>query len=202
MKTLSLTVRRGAKADIPIRLESDTPAFVPITAMSQSAPIQIIAPAHGLPNGWRAAVMNAGGMIELNTPWNRLTNASLRRIARIDADTVAFPDVNSASFRTYTGGGQLAHYPPIDLAAYNAAAMDVRSAVGETLLAHYSTADGTLELDAANAALWIRLNDAATAELPAGTLVFDIELAAVAGGTTAICAPDSTLLVLPEITTT
>lgn len=202
MRKLSLTVRRGAKADIPIRIESDLLVFVAITSMSRSAPLLVTAPMHGMPNGWRAAIMNAGGMTELNTPWNHLRAADLRKIALVDANSFQVPDVNSASWRTYTNGGQVVYYQPIDLSAYSAASLDVRESVGATLLANYSTGTGTLELDNANSALWLRLSDAQSSALEAGTFVFDIEITRVAGGTTALCAPDSELLVLPEVTTT
>lgn len=202
MQSLSITVRRGARADIPIRIESDAVIFAAITDMTRAAPIQITAPGHGLPTGWRAAVMNARGMIELNTPWNRLQDSALRRVNRLDADTLSLPDINSVGFRPYTDGGQLAYYPPVDLAAYSAATMDVRSAIDSPQLAHYSTIAGTLELDATAAAVWVRLSDADTAALPAGNFLFDIELTALAGGTTAICSAYSTLIVLPEVTYT
>lgn len=202
MQKLSITVRRGAKADIPIRIESDTLVFVAITAMAKSAPLLVTAPLHGMPNGWRAAIMNAVGMTELNTPWDHLRAADFRKIALVDANSFQFPDVNSASWRTYTSGGQVVYYQPVDLSAYSAASLDVRESVGSPLLANYSTGTGTLELDTANSALWLRLSDAQSRALPAGTFVFDIELTRVAGGTTALCAPDSELIVLPEVTTT
>jgi hypothetical protein len=39
MKTLTLSLRLGATADIPIRVESDELTFAPITAMTKAAPV-------------------------------------------------------------------------------------------------------------------------------------------------------------------
>ena len=55
MKTLTLSLRLGATADIPIRVESDELTFAPITAMTKSAPVAITSTGHGIPDGWRAA---------------------------------------------------------------------------------------------------------------------------------------------------
>lgn len=202
MQKLNLTIRRGASSDIPIRIETDELIYRPITAMTNGAPLQITAPAHGLPNGWRAAIQNAGGSSEINLPWDRLRDADLRKIAWIDADHFTFPEINSSAWRAYTSGGQVVYYQPLDLSAFSSASMDVRAAVGESLLAHYSTAAGTLEIDTANSAIWMRLSVTDTESMPAADLVFDIELTRSAGGVIALCTPDSTLTVLPEVTTT
>ncbi|MBK8113466.1 MAG: hypothetical protein IPK44_02470 [Candidatus Accumulibacter sp.] len=101
MKTLTLSLRLGATADIPIRVESDELTFAPITAMTKSAPVHIASTGHGIPDGWRAAVLNAGGMTELNGTWNAIRDSDFRRLAVIDVNTIAFPGVTSAGFRTY-----------------------------------------------------------------------------------------------------
>lgn len=202
MQKLNLTIRRGASSDIPIRIETDELIYRPITAMTRSAPLQITATAHGLPNGWRAAIQNAGGSSEINLPWDRLRDADLRKIAWIDADHFTFPEINSSSWRTYTSGGQVVYYQPLDLSAFSSASMDVRAAVDGSLLAHYNTTDGTLEIDSTASAIWLRLTETETESLPADDLVFDVELTRNAGGVIAICSPDSILQVLPEVTTT
>ena len=79
MKTLALTLRLGATADIPIRIESDELTFAPITAMTKSAPVRITSTGHGIPDGWRAAVLNAGGMTELNATWNAIRDSDISR---------------------------------------------------------------------------------------------------------------------------
>lgn len=201
MKTIAISIRRGATADIPIRIETEPLSYVAITNIARTAPCRITAPLHGLPNGWRAAIQNAGGLTELNVPWDRLREADLREITRIDADTLDLPGVNSQSFRPYTAGGQLAYYPPLDLTAYTGAAMDVRAEVDGPLLASYTTANARLELDATNAALWLRLSAADTLLLESAEYVFDIELTAADASVDALCAADSTLMVWPEVTT-
>lgn len=202
MNKLTLTVRRGASADIPIRVESDVLSYATITAIAQSAPVRITAASHGIPDGWRAAVMNAKGMTEINAENNPPKDSELRKVTVVDANTVEFNKVNSAGFRAYVSGGQLAFYTPRDLSAYSAARMDVKTKVGGEALASYHTDDGTLELDPVNEALWLRLTAAQTGAFVARSYVFDIELVRPSGAVEAICSADSVFVVLPEVTTT
>lgn len=200
MKALSLSLRIGATADIPIRVESDELTFAPIAAMTKSAPVHITSTGHGIPDGWRAAVLNAGGMTELNAAWNAIRDSDFRRLAVIDVNTIAFPGVTSAGFRTYTTGGELAYYAPKDLSGYTAARMDIKRAPGGTVLASLNTAGGTIEIDAANNAVWLHIVPETLADLAAGGYLFDIELI---DGTDvlALCSAESVLHLLPEITT-
>jgi len=200
MKTLTLSLRLGATADIPIRVESDELTFAPITAMTKSAPVHIASTGHGIPDGWRAAVLNAGGMTELNGTWNAIRDSDFRRLAVIDVNTIAFPGVTSAGFRTYTSGGELAYYAPKDLSSYTGARMDIKRAVGGAVLASLSTTDGTIEIDAPNGAVWLHVTPTTLVELAACDYVFDIELVDGAD-VLALCSAESVLHLLPEITT-
>jgi hypothetical protein len=200
MKTLTLSLRLGATEDIPIRVESDELTFAPITGMAKSAPVRITSTGHGIPDGWRAVVLNAGGMTELNAAWSAIRDSDFRRLAVIDANTITLPGVTSAGFRTYSSGGDLAYYAPKDLSSYTAARMDIKRAVGGTVLASLNTAGGTIEIDAANSAVWLHVTPTTLVELAAGDYVFDIELL---DGTDvlALCSAESVLHLLPEVTT-
>lgn len=201
LQKLNLTIRRGATNVIPIRIESDTWRYANITAVAQSAPWRITALDHGIPDQWRAAVMNlslAGDFAAQNNPPK---DADLRKVAVVDTDTVEFNDINGAAFRAYTSGGQLAWREPLDLTPYNGARMDVRDKVGGTLLASFVLGAG-LSLDTATPAGWFEPTVEQSLLLPAKTYVFDIELLRTGGGVDPICSAESTLTVLPEITTT
>jgi hypothetical protein len=202
MKKLTLPpIRLGASSDIPVRIETDALVFAQITGMTQSAALRVTAVAHGIPDSWRAAVMDAKGMTEMNVGWNELRESNLRRITVIDANTVEFPGVSSFGFHAYTSGGALAFYQPKDLSGYTAARMDIKRSVGATALVSLSTGAGTMEIDSANHAVWLRIAPTMLSALPARDYVFDIEMIR-ANGIDAICSADSTLTVLPEVTTT
>jgi hypothetical protein len=201
LNRLNLTVRRGASAQIPIRLETPEKVFVPITTMLRTAPMQIIAPGHGLLNGWRVGVMNAAGLTELNSSWDHLDNSRMYPVEVLGEDRISLPDVNACGFRPYLSGGQLVYYAPLDLSTFSAARMDVKRSVGGTRLASFSTAAGTMQLNAVDQVLWVLLTPADTIALPHGDSVFDIELVRASGDVVAMCSAASSLTVLPEVTT-
>lgn len=201
LPTLKLEARLGASANIALRLETSEIRFSAITGMANSAPLRITSPGHGIPDLWCAAVIDARGMTNINAAdSNRLRDADFRQLTVIDANTVDLLEVSSANFRAYTGGGYLAYYVPLDLSGYTAARMDIKRKVGGDVELALNTTAGTLEIDAAANAVWIRLDETDIASLVAREYVFDIELIS-ATEIDAICSADSVFTVLPEVTT-
>lgn len=200
LQKLDLTIRKGETVAIPIRVESDTWVYKPISTIAQSAPVRITATAHGLKDGWRAAVMNAAGMTELNAANNPPKDKELRRVTVVDVDTVEFNTINAAGFKAYKSGGQLAYYAPLDLSAFTSARMKVKDRVGGTVLLDLTSPDD-LELDAATQSLWLRMTAVDSAGITFKSGVFDIELVVASGAVTPICLPTSTLTAIDEITT-
>ena len=198
---LALSVRRGASEDIALRLETSAKKFAAITGMSKTAPLRVTASGHGIPDMWYAAVIDARGMTEMNAAdSNKIRESEFHQITAIDANTVDFLEISSGGFKTYTGGGYLAYYEPLDLSGYTSARMDVKRRVGGDVELALNTTDGTLEIEAATHSVWIRLDDTDLAALPAREYVFDIELVS-ATAIDAICSAESVFEVLPEVTT-
>ena len=201
-KRITITIRKGETVRPPIRIESDEWDYAPITTIENTAPVRIAATSHGIPDGWRAAVMNAKVLTEMNAENNPPKDSELRKIARIDANTVEINDINAAGFKTHTAStGQLAFYKPLDLSGFTAARMDVKDKIGGTVIASFNTTDGTLEIDLASDALWLNLTPTESA-IVAKEYVTDIEMVSATGEVTPICTADSAFVVEPETTTT
>lgn len=198
---ITIQARIGASTDAAIRLETSELRFIAITGMAKTAPLRVTAPSHGIPDLWYVAVIDARGMTEMNAAdSNKIRDSEFHQITVIDANTVDFLDISSASFSAYTGGGYLAFYVPMDLSGYTSARMDVKRRVGGDVELALNTTDGTLDIEAASNTVWIRLDDTDLAALPAREHVFDIELIS-ATAVDAICSADSVFEVLPEVTT-
>ena len=198
---LTLSARLGASADIALRLETSVLKFVAITGMSKTAPLRVTAQSHGIPEMWYAAVIDSRGMTEMNAAdSNKIRESEFHQITVIDANTVDFMEISSANFKTYTGGGYLAYYEPLDLSGYTSARMDIKRRVGGDVDLALNTTDGTLEIEASSNTVWIRLDDTTLDALPAREYVFDIELVS-ATAIDAICSAESVFEVLPEVTT-
>lgn len=211
MHKLEITIRRGATAKIPIRIESGLVTYVPITSISKGAPVLVEATAHGLVEGWRAAVTGAVGMTELNSTNNPPENIDLRPVSLVDQDNIKFINLSSAGYRRahVAGTGYLAYYKPVDLSQYAGARMECKDRVGGNRLALFATAgaltdplDGELEIDNVSKILWLSLTSSVTTIFEFSKCVFDIELIRTNGDVDAICTADSVLTVLPEVTTT
>lgn len=198
---LKLPIRKGETIAIPLRIESDTLTYKPITNISKSAPVTITAASHGLQNGWKAAVMNAGGMKQINCDGNPPDDAEMAPVTVVDSNTIQFNRINATGYSSYTSGGHLACYAPLDLSAYSTGRMSIKDSVGGTEILSLTTANSRIELDAATNTLWIRLTDEDSAAITATSGVFDIELETASGEVKAVCSADSEVEFLPEVTT-
>ena len=201
LQKLTLTIRKGSAENIPIRLEQSGWSYASISAVAQSAPLRVTVPGHGIPDGWRVAIMNVKAVGDFGAANNPPKDNELHTVTVIDADTIEFNAINGAAFRTHTGGGQLAWHTPVDLNLYVGARMNVRDKVGGVLVANWTTDTNELERDVANDTLWLRLDDLVTETMTAKNKVFDIELIRTGGDADRVCAYDSTLVVLDETTT-
>lgn len=198
---LKLSVRLGASADMALRIETSNLRFASITGMAKTAPLRVTAPAHGIFDQWHVAVVDAKGMTQLNAAdSNAIRDSEFHQVTFVDADTIDFNGVSSAGFSTYTSGGHLAYYAPLDLSGYTSARMDIKTAVGGTVALALNTAGGTLAIDAATSTVWVHLSANNLSALVARDYVFDIELIR-SGGIDAICSAESVFSVLPEVTT-
>lgn len=195
------TIRIGASVDIPIRVETNSLTFAPIASIAKSAPVRVVTTSpHGVPDGWRAAIVDAKGMTELNS--DKVSDSDLMKVTVVDATTLDLDGISSLSFRTHTANtGAVAFYAPKDLSAYTSANMDVKKQVGAEAVANFNTIDGTLEIDALASAVWVRLDSSDLSALSAEDYVFDIELTRP-DGIDAICSAESVFTVVPEVTTT
>ncbi len=195
------TIRIGASVDIPIRVETNSLTFAPIASIAKSAPVRVVTTSpHGVPDGWRAAIVDAKGMTELNS--DKVSDSDLMKVTVVDATTLDLDGISSLSFRTHTANtGAVAFYAPKDLSAYTSANMDVKKQVGAEAVANFNTIDGTLEIDALASAVWVRLDSSDLSALSAEDYVFDIELSRP-DGIDAICSAESVFTVVPEVTTT
>lgn len=110
-------VKAGATFYPTIRWAQKTLTAAVITAITQATPVVITAPAHGLPNGWPAAVVGVQGMTFINSPDYPPYESDLHTGTVIDANDVSFNDVSSALWSPYVApGGSLVYYTPQPLA--------------------------------------------------------------------------------------
>ncbi len=102
-------------------------SYAPITAITQAAPAVITAPDHGIPDGWRVAVVSVLGMTQINAPKFPPREPSedqriddYQQATVIDTNTVALNKTNSSNYSPYVSGGYLMFRTPVDLSGFTA----------------------------------------------------------------------------------
>jgi hypothetical protein len=166
---LNLKIYQGSTFKQVLRWESSTKVYVPITNISKSAPVVITAPNHQIPVGWRARVVNAGGMKEINA-------IDYQTVTETTGDTAVFNQVNSLGFTAYTSGGVLEYNAPANLGAYTAR-MQIREKLNSTVVLHtLSTENGGILLDNTLRTITLVIPDEVTTEFKFTSAVYDLEL--------------------------
>ena len=90
-----------------LRLESETKVYVPVAAVTNSAPVEVSTSVpHNLPDGWRVKVTGISRMPELSK-YNQISNSS--------PGTFQINNINTTEHKPYDSGGIVEYRQPIDL---------------------------------------------------------------------------------------
>lgn len=187
-----LIVEQGRTFRSVVRWEVEPLVYRPITAITRTAPPVMTVPAHGMPNGWRAAVVDVVGMVEMNAKKNPPALADYRRMTVVDASTVTVDELSAAAFKAYTSGGYLAYFTPADLASFTAR-MSIKNKVGGTVLASLTSVGGAIVVDDTLKTITLVLSATVTAAYTWASGVYDLEMVSPAGVVTAILYGNVTL---------
>lgn len=177
----NIVITKGKTFSRVIRWESKPFIYKPITGISQAAPAVVTAVGHGAPDGWRGAVVSAGGMRQINAKSAPPTDSEMYPMTVLGVDSVGFNDINSAEFAPYTTGGYLQFYTPVDLAGFSAE-LQIRStalAADPALLTLASPAD--IVLDNTGKTITLTIAASVTAALAFASGVYELELTSGSG---------------------
>ncbi len=154
-----------------LRWESSTKAYVPITDISKSAPVVITAPNHNCPVGWRARIVGAGGMKEINSSLD-----SYYLVTDVTTDTISFNAINSLQYSTYTGGGVLEYNQPVPITGYTGR-MQIREKLDSPeVLLELTTENGGIVIDTQFNTITVNISAEQTSNLNFSLAVYELEL--------------------------
>lgn len=194
-----LTIEQGRTLEQVVCWESEPFVFAEIASISNSAPVQIVTTApHGLPDGWRVAVVAAKGLASLNASKNPPVAADFRRAIVRSATSIEFNPISTASDPAYTSGGYIQWYTPVSLSACIARLQVKTKAGGETLLS-LTTTNGGILLDDVLKTITLKLSATASSLLTFTKGVYDLEIEDAAGVVTSVLT--GAVKVVKEITT-
>ena len=116
----ALTILQGKTYEKVIHWEVEPIVYKPITGITQTAPAVVTCVGHGVPDGWRVAVVSVKGMTQINAK-NSPPKDSDYVIAKVlTTDTLELNTVNAADFKAYTSAGYVQYNTPQDLTSYTA----------------------------------------------------------------------------------
>lgn len=171
-----LTIIKGSTFSRVLRWESLPFVYTPIAAISRAAPAVVTAAGHGLVTGWRAAILSAGGMRQINAKSAPPTARDFHKVTFVSSSQVNFNDIDSSEFTTYTSGGFLCSYTPVSLTGFTARMKIRATATGTAALASL-VSPTEIVLDNTNHTITITIPAADTAAYTFSTGVYDLELA-------------------------
>jgi hypothetical protein len=172
---MDITIKQGKTFTLVVRYAAEPAVFKAITAITQAAPAQVTATAHGMPDGWPAAIVGiTKGMVEINSEADPPRGGDYLPATVLDVNTITFADIDSSSFTAYKSGGYVRYYTPVDLTGA-VVAMTVRDRVGGTsLLALLSPGD--IAIDNTAKTITITASAAATALLTFDSAVYEVDI--------------------------
>ena len=191
---LNYKIYQGSTFQESYRWESETKVYVPISAIQKSAPCVITTTqTHAIPQGWRARVVGAGGMKELNS-----TSDAYYLVTGVTGNTVTLNQVNSLGYTAYTSGGVLEYNQPVPLTGFNAR-MQIRETVDSpTTLYSTTSIGGDLVVDPVLSTIMVTIPATVTQAFDFSTAVYSLELYNAAGLVIPFLTGNLTLV--PEVT--
>lgn len=184
--TEDLLIKKGKTFSQVIRWE-DTPfVYKNITGISKAAPVVLTVPSHGLPNGWRLAVLSPGGMRELAAKLPAKgeppLDSEFHKGTVLSSSTIELNEVNSLEFTAYTTGGAIVYYTPTDLTGFTARLQirETEEATGDPLVS-LTTENSGIALDNVLKTITLTIAATATDDFTFRTGVYDLEMVSPGG---------------------
>ena len=195
--TTDLIIRKGETLVRVVRWEALPYVYSAITGITQAAPAVVTSAGHGLVTGWRAAVLSAGGMRQINAKHTPPADSEFRKVTKVDASSINFNEVDSSRYTAYTSGGFLVSYTPVVLSGYTAR-MQIRETVEATTTLASLVSPTDIVLDDTNHTITITIAAVVTAAYDFKTAVYDLELVSGTGVVTRLL--EGAVIVSDEVT--
>jgi hypothetical protein len=190
-----ITIAMGKTLVKTLRWEAPPIIYRPITGITQSAPVTITCPTHGVPTGWRVAVVSVKGMTDINAENTPPKAKDYHKASAVDGDTLTINDINSSGYKAYTTGGYVQYNTPVDMTGFTAR-MQIKDRVGGTVLLDVSP---YIALDNSEKKITITIPAAITEAITFTKGVYDLEMASPAGVVTELLS--GSVVVTKEVTT-
>lgn len=170
-----LAIHQGKTFVFPVKWETEPIVYKAITGITQAAPCVVSSIGHGVPDGWRVAIVSVKGMTQINAANTPPRDADYYVATVTGADALTLNEVNSSDFKAWTSGGYIQYNTPKDLAGHSAR-MLIKDKVGGTTLLELSDANHRIVLDNTTKTITLNISAADTEQITWKKGVYDLEL--------------------------
>lgn len=198
-----ITIQQGKTYTLVLCWEKKPIVYKTISSIQQSAPVSLTVTGHGLQSGWRVAITNVKGMVDINAEANNIKDKDYNEVTVVDPNTITINNINATGFKPYVSGGVLQYNTPVDLTGYTAR-MAVKDKIGGTVLASTDVAAAplntiTVALNTTLNTITIGISATSTAAFSWTKGVYELELVSATGVVTSVIAGN--VVVTKEVTT-
>ena len=185
---LNFKIYAGTSFNEVLRWESSEKTYVPISIITNSAPLLVVVPNHTIPNQWRVRFTNILGMTELNNP------ETYYQVTGTESNTITINTINSLAFKPYISGGVVEYNTPVDLTGYTAKMQIKDSVDSTTVLQELTTENGGIVLDNTTKTITLNLPGSVTSAFTFSNAYYALELISAGDQITLFCVGNITLL--------
>jgi len=187
MAKRDISIIQGNTFSMQVRWEQPSLTFKAVTGATKAAPPVITAANHGVPDNWRVAFTNVGGMDALNAAdAESVVSGDYYDIDVVDTNSFKLKAVDATGYSTYTSGGVLRYYAPVNLAGYTAR-MDIRQSLAATTpLLVLTIANSRIAIDESNYVITLSITAADTTLLNFTSAVYSLEMVSGAAAVTTL----------------
>lgn len=189
---INFKLYQGSTFSEVLRWESSVKTYVPITGISNSAPLVVTAPNHGVVPEWRVKLTNISGMTDLNS------TETYHQVTGVTSSTITVNAVNSLGFKPYISGGVVEYNTPVNLNGFTAR-MQIREKVSSsTVILELTTTNGYININNVTKTITLDIPASVTAQFAFSSAVYSLELVSSGGQVTPFC--EGTITLVKEVT--
>lgn len=187
---VNFKIYQGSTFAETFRWESALVTYLPITAITKTAPVVVTCTGTLPPVGWRAKITGVVGMKEINSDEYRLVTST-------SGNTVTFNSINASGYNTYTSGGILEYNTPLDLAGYTGRLQIRPQTSSNTVILELTTQNGGIIIDNTLKTIGVNITATQTQALNFTSAVYSMELVK---GTEVITFINGSVSLVTEVT--
>lgn len=178
--TKDFSIGQGKTFNPVLRWGAPPYIYKPITGITQAAPAVVTAASHGVPDGWRVAVVSVKGMTQINAENNPPKSGDYVIATPLNSNTVELNEVNASEYKPYVSGGYLQFLTPVDMTGFTAR-MSIKDRVGGTEYVSLTTENGGIVIDNTNKKISLLISATDTSEFTWTRGVYELEMVSAGG---------------------